>query len=158
MSKKKLTLKIDEDIKERAKQEFNISQTVEEHLRDLIAGPNTKKDRIEQINDEIQEHKDVISERQRKISNLQSEKKILEKKMNEEAKTDSEKVKFFRIAKRNIGDSWESPEDIPVYWRSKFDESMEELWKLAKKSDADPANTKKVEEDDFESAEVKSTK
>jgi len=158
MSKKKLTLKIDEEIKERAKQEFNISQTVEEHLRDLIAGPNTKKDRIEQINEKIEEHKDVISERQRKISNLQSEKKILEKKMEEEAKTDSNKVKFFRIAKRKIGSSWNSPEDIPVYWRSKFDESMQELWQLAKNSDADPVKKKKVDDSDFDSAEVTSTK
>jgi len=131
MSKKKLTLKIDEDIKERAKQEFNISQTVEDHLRDLIAGPNTKKDRIEQINEEIEEHKDVISERQRIISNLQSEKKILEKKMNEEAKTDSDKVKFFRIAKRKIGCSWDNPEDIPVFWTEEFDCSREELWEQA---------------------------
>jgi len=144
VTKKRLNLRIDEEVAERAKQQYNVSKVVREYLDDLVCQADSKEDRIEEINDEIKEHKDVISERQRKISNLQSEKSILEKKLNEEAQTTSEKVRFFRIAKRNIEDnSWSSPDDIPSYWRGKFDETIEELWKLAKNSDAEPADAKK---------------
>jgi len=145
LSKSKLTLKIDEEIKETAKQKYNVSQTVEEHLRNLVARPDSKEDRLEEINEEIKEHKDAISSRQKKISDLQSEKQVLEKELNQEAKAENQKVKFFRIAKRNIGDSWKSPDDIPDYWRSRFEESVDELWKLAKNSEAEPAERKKVD-------------
>jgi len=154
--KSKLTLKIDSEVKELAKDKYNVSQTVEKYLKEIVSGPDRKEDRIEQINDRIKEHKDAISDRQRKISNLQSEKQVLEKQMKQEAKVTDEKHKFFKIAKRNIGDTWSSPEDIPVYWRSKFDESVEELWKLAKNSDADPRKPKKEDSDSFTSAEVNS--
>lgn len=157
MGKSKLTLKIDEEIKEHAKEEFNVSQTVEKHLESLITGPDTKEERIEQINDEIKEHKDAISDHQRQISNLQSEKNVLEKKQKEEAQVSSERHKFYKIAKRNISDnSWDNPKDIPAYWRSKFDESIEELWHLAQNSDASPAEVKKANEKDMESASVRS--
>lgn len=143
MSKSKLTLKIDEDVKELAKQKYNVSKTVEEYLSDLIRGPDSIEGRIKEINEEIKERKDSISEEQRIISNLQSEKNMLEKQQREQAKVTDEKLKFLRIAKRNIGDSWESPEDIPVYWRSKFEEDLDELWQLAQKSDVEPAKVKK---------------
>lgn len=144
MSKSKLTLKIDEEVKELAKEKYNISQTVEKHLEDLISGADTIEERIDEIDKEIKNHKDEISNHQLEISNLQSEKAVLKKQLNEEAKAHTEKHKFFKIAKRNIRDSWHKPEDIPVYWRNKFDESIEELWKLAKNSKAEAAETKEV--------------
>lgn len=154
--KSKLTLKIDSETKELAKEKYNVSQTVEKYLKEMVSGPDRKEDRIEQINDRIKNHKDEISERQLKISNLQSEKQVLEKQMKQEAKVTDEKHKFFKIAKRNIGRSWNSPEDIPVYWRSKFDESIEELWELAKNSDAEPQEPEKLSSNSMSSAEVNS--
>lgn len=154
MAKSKLTLKIDEEVKELAKQKYNVSQTVEKHLQELVSAPEDKEDRIEEINQEIREEKDKISECQQNISNLQSEKNVLEKELKQEAKFKNQKHKFFRIAKRNIGRSWHEPEDIPSYWRSKFDESIDELWELAKKSDAKPAEKKKASSSSITSAEV----
>lgn len=142
MGKSKLTLKIDEEVKELAKEKYNISKTVENHLQDLISGPDTIEERIDQIDEEIKNHKDEISQHQLEISNLQSEKNVLEKQLNQEAKADSERHRFFKIAKRNIGKSWNKPDDIPAYWRNKFDESIDELWELAKDSDAKPAEVK----------------
>jgi len=155
MGKSKLTLKIDDEVKELAKQKYNVSQTVEKHLKDLIKTPQDKEDRIEEINEEIKAHKDCISDYQRKISNLQSEKNVLEKELNQEAKVTNQKHKFFRIAKKNIGNSWTTPEDIPEYWTSKFDESIDELWKLAKNSDAEPYEMKRVSSNSINSAGVK---
>lgn len=138
MSKSKLTLKIDADVKELAKEKYNVSQEVEKHLSELIKGPDSIEERIEEINDEIKERKDLINEEQKRISNLQNEKKTLEKQLDQQAKATDEKLKFLRIAQKHIGDSWNQPSDIPVYWKSKFDEDEDELWDLAQRKDVDP--------------------
>lgn len=147
MGQSKLTLTIDEEVKELAKEKYNVSHTVEKYLKEIITGPDTKEERIEEINAEIKEYKDEITEFQQKIGNLQSEKKVLEKQLNQEAKVTDQKHKFFRIAKARIqDDSWNRADDIPAYWRGKFNEDIEELWKLAKNSDADPWKDKKAKD------------
>jgi chromosome segregation ATPase len=147
MGQSKLTLTIDEEVKEIAKDKYNVSQTVEKYLKEIISGPDTKEERVEEINQEIKDYKDKISEYQKKIGNLQSEKAVLEKQLNQEAKVTDEKHKFFRIAKARIQDnSWNGADDIPAYWRGKFNEDIEELWKLAKNSDADPAERKEAKD------------
>lgn len=143
--KEKVTLSLDPEIKEAAKQRYNLSEQLEKHLENLLTNGGNKEARINRLNEKIEEKKNKINELQKQISNHQTEKETLKKELEQEQAIEQQRKEFFSLAKSKIQENkWTDPEDIPFYWRDELGEKPEELWEAAKHSDVEPQQPSKL--------------
>jgi len=136
MSKPKLTVRVDKQVKEQAKKEYNLSKEIEQHLKNLVQQPDTIEERIEQINEEIEESKNIINEEQTKISNLQSKRQRLKNELENQSDLGKQEKRFLKVCNTKMQENdWRSPEDIKAYWVREMDKDKEELWEWAKEQE-----------------------